>query len=159
MTGIAIANGDIEQFIARWQGLEGGRERSNYALFLIELAEALGVERPAPSDSRRRDYAFERTVTFREPDGTASTGFIDLYKKGCFVLEAKQSRQTSWKSCARPTPRLQGKVGASASPPPLCGRDRVGGIPEHRGLGFPPPLTPPHKGEGNPRTAHGEVLP
>ena len=27
----------------------------------------------------------------------------------------------------------------------------MGGIPEHRGSGFPPPLTPPHKGEGNPR--------
>jgi hypothetical protein len=49
---------------------------------------------PPPSDSHRRDYAFERTVTFREADGTASTGFIDLYKKGCFVLgEALQTRR------------------------------------------------------------------
>jgi len=97
MTAVAVADQAIERFIARWQGLQGGRERANYALFLIELAEALGVERPAPSDSERRDYAFERTVTFREPDGTASTGFIDLYKKGCFVLEAKQSRQKDGK--------------------------------------------------------------
>jgi uncharacterized protein (DUF934 family) len=29
----------------------------------------------------------------------------------------------------------------------------VGGIAEHRRSGFPPPLTPPHKGEGNPRAA------
>ena len=36
-------------------------------------------------------------MTFREPDGTASAGFIDLYKKGCFVLEAKQSRQKDGK--------------------------------------------------------------
>src|SRR5688572_1581741 len=42
---------------------------------------------------------------------------------------------------------------AAASPPPLWGRDRVGGIAEHLRWGFPPPLTPPHKGEGNPRTA------
>jgi len=97
MTAVAVADQAIERFIARWQGLQGGRERANYALFLIELAEALGVERPAPSDSERRDYAFERTVTFRAPDGTASTGFIDLYKKGCFVLEAKQSRQKDGK--------------------------------------------------------------
>ncbi len=97
MTAVALADGNIEQFIARWQGLQGGRERANYALFLIELAEALGVERPAPSDSQRRDYAFERTVTFRAPDGSTSTGFIDLYKKGCFVLEAKQSRQKDGK--------------------------------------------------------------
>jgi hypothetical protein len=78
MTVVAVADKAIEGFIARWQGLQGGRERANYQLFLIELAEALGVERPAPSDSRCRDYAFERTVTFREPDGTASAGFIDL---------------------------------------------------------------------------------
>ena len=41
----------------------------------------------------------------------------------------------------------------------LWGRDRVGGSPEHRRLGYPPPLTPPHVmsktclrhgGEGNP---------
>src|SRR5262245_66005024 len=43
------------------------------------------------------------------------------------------------------------KVGATAPPPPLWGRDRVRGIAEHRGVGFPPPLAPPHKGEGNPR--------
>jgi len=43
-----------------------------------------------------------------------------------------------------------GEPGAAGSPPPLWGRDRVGGIPEHRSEGLPPPLTPPHKGEGNP---------
>ncbi len=45
-----------------------------------------------------------------------------------------------------------GEVGHNldtASPPPLWGRDRVGGNPEPRMSGFPPPLTPPHKGEGN----------
>ncbi len=93
MTGVAVSDTDIEQFIARWQGLEGGRERSNSQMFLRELTQALGLPPPAPGDARNRDYVFERTVTFREPDGTASTGFIDLYKKGCFVLEAKQSRQ------------------------------------------------------------------
>ena len=34
-------------------------------------------------------------------------------------------------------------------PPLLWGRAREGGIPEHLPWGFPPPLTPPHKGEGN----------
>ena len=37
---------------------------------------------------------------------------------------------------------------AGSSPPPLWGRDREGGT--HDGSGIPPPLTPPHKGEGNP---------
>jgi len=44
---------------------------------------------------------------------------------------------------------------ASSSPPPLWGRDREGGIPEHLTSGFPLPLTPPHKGEGNPRSVLG----
>ena len=35
------------------------------------------------------------------------------------------------------------------SPPPSWGRDREGGMAEHLPSGFPPPLTPPHKGEGN----------
>ena len=32
---------------------------------------------------------------------------------------------------------------APASPPPSWGRDREGGIAEHRPSGLPPPLTPP----------------
>jgi pyruvate/2-oxoacid:ferredoxin oxidoreductase alpha subunit/Pyruvate/2-oxoacid:ferredoxin oxidoreductase gamma subunit len=48
---------------------------------------------------------------------------------------------------------------AAASPPPLWGRDRVGGIPERQAPGLPPPLTPAHKGEGNPvATVAGESL-
>src|SRR5262245_64441732 len=39
---------------------------------------------------------------------------------------------------------------ATASPPPSWGRDRVGGHAKSRMSGFPPPLTAPHKGEGNP---------
>ena len=34
-------------------------------------------------------YVFERNVTFHHPDGSTSTGRIDLYKRGCYVLEAK----------------------------------------------------------------------
>src|SRR6185437_12661895 len=38
-------------------------------------------------------YVFERAVRFRHDDGTTSPGRIDLYKKGCFVLEAKPSKK------------------------------------------------------------------
>ena len=94
---VVATDKSIETFIARWQGLQGGRERSNFPLFLVELADALGLERPEPYHAKKRSYAFERPVTFREPDGSTSTGSIDLYKKGCFVLEAKQSRQKDGK--------------------------------------------------------------
>jgi len=36
-----------------------------------------------------------------------------------------------------------------ASPPPSWGRDRMGGMGERSLLGFPPPLAPPRKGEGD----------
>jgi acyl-CoA dehydrogenase len=52
---------------------------------------------------------------------------------------------------------MEGDAQATTSPPPLWGRDRVGGIPEHRRSGVPPPLTPPHKGEGNPVGASFDV--
>src|SRR6185295_6419442 len=47
---------------------------------------------------------------------------------------------------------------AAAAPPPLWGRDRVGGNPKPRISGFPPPLAPPHKGEGNPLVSDPEGL-
>ncbi|MBN9445113.1 MAG: class I SAM-dependent DNA methyltransferase [Bosea sp.] len=85
---------DIEQFIARWTAGAGGQERANYALFLTELCSVIGVSSPDPAgnDTELNAYVFERAVTFREPDGSTARGRIDLYKRGCFVLEAKQSR-------------------------------------------------------------------
>ena len=85
-----------ETFIARWQGQEGGQERANYALFLSELCDVLGVNRPAPAaaTTQENDYVFERVVKRQSEDGANGHGRIDLYKRNCFVLEAKQSRQT-----------------------------------------------------------------
>lgn len=85
---------DIEHFIARWTAGAGGQERANYALFLTEMCSVIGVSSPDPAghDTELNAYVFERAVTFREPDGSTARGRIDLYKRGCFVLEAKQSR-------------------------------------------------------------------
>lgn len=89
----------IDRLIAYWQGQEGGQERANYQLFLIKLCHALGLPEPeaAGPDTERNRYVFERAVTFKEADGSTSTGRIDLYRHGCFVLEAKQSRQQGQK--------------------------------------------------------------
>jgi MmeI, DNA-methyltransferase domain/MmeI, N-terminal domain/MmeI, helicase spacer domain len=75
-----------EAFITRWQGQEGGQERSNYVLDLPH---------PDPAGARheRNDYVFERVVTRHRDEGDA-IGRIDLYRKNSLVLEAKQSR---WK--------------------------------------------------------------
>jgi hypothetical protein len=79
----------IERFLARWDATELA-ERANYARFLDELCDILGVERPDPAAGPLGDYRYERSVTHREADGSTTTRRIDLYKRGCFVLEAKQ---------------------------------------------------------------------
>lgn len=86
---------DVEAFIARWSGREGGQERANYSLFLSELCDILGVARPEPANAstETNDYVFERAVKEPGRDGAASSRRIDLYKRNSFVLEAKQSRQ------------------------------------------------------------------
>jgi hypothetical protein len=86
----------VVDFIARWQGREGGAERANYALFLSELCDVLGVPRPDPAtaDHAHNDYVFERAVMRRDGGERSAHKRIDLYKKNCFILEAKQSR---WK--------------------------------------------------------------
>ena len=78
-------------FISRWAS-SGASERANYALFLAELCDLLDVPRPEPTkpDDADNAYVFERNVTFHHPDGSTSTGRIDLYKRACFILEAKQ---------------------------------------------------------------------
>ncbi len=81
----------VALFIDRWSKAEAA-ERANYGLFLTELCDILEVPRPEPAgpDTAQNAYVFERAVTFQHPGGKSTTGFIDLYKRGSFVLEAKQ---------------------------------------------------------------------
>ncbi|MDK9718061.1 MAG: hypothetical protein OEL57_09170 [Trichlorobacter sp.] len=81
----------ITDFLLRWES-SGAAERANYQLFLSELCDLLTVPRPEPTrpDDRENAYVFERSVTFQHGDGSTSIGRIDLYRRGCFVLEAKQ---------------------------------------------------------------------
>ncbi|HEX6442408.1 MAG TPA: type IIL restriction-modification enzyme MmeI, partial [Stellaceae bacterium] len=82
---------EIDAFIERWQR-SAASERANYALFLVELCDVLGLPHPEPATGQPEQdrYVFERPVQFRNPDGTTSPGFIDLYRDKCFVLETKQ---------------------------------------------------------------------
>ena len=77
--------------MARWKAA-GGSERANYQLFLNELAALLGVAQPELQvrDHRDHAYVYERRVTFRHGDGSESNGYIDCYKRACFVGEAKR---------------------------------------------------------------------
>ena len=85
---------DVDRFIDRWSCGEGGQERANYALFLSELCDVLEVTRPEPASAahEHNDYVFERSVKSQSFGEALKRGRIDLYKRGCFILEAKQTR-------------------------------------------------------------------
>lgn len=91
MIDIASTPANIHNFIERWLS-SGAAERANYQIFLAELCDILDVPRPEPTraDETQNAYVFEKSVTFHHGDGTTSSGRIDLYKRGSFVLEAKQ---------------------------------------------------------------------
>jgi hypothetical protein len=77
----------IQKFLDRWHA-SGAAERANYQLFLSELCDIIEVEHPNPASENPHEnaYVFEKSI----PSTTGTTNFIDLYKRGHFVLEAKQ---------------------------------------------------------------------
>lgn len=82
----------IDAFIQKWAGTEGGAERANAALYTLEMLQALGLPAPDPAGatSLYNDYVFERAVRSTFESGAPKR--IDLYKRGCFLMEHKQSR-------------------------------------------------------------------
>lgn len=84
----------VSEFITRWEA-SGAAERANYQLFLSELCDVLGVPRPEPAkaDPSLNSYVFEHPVLFDDGLGHTTTKFIDLYRRGCFILEAKQGSE------------------------------------------------------------------
>lgn len=81
-------------FIERWAA-SGAAERANKDSFLNELCDLLGVPRPDPTtgDPDRDHYVFERDALLAHEAQTYSVGKIDLYKRKCFILEAKQGSE------------------------------------------------------------------
>ncbi|MBK9274961.1 MAG: class I SAM-dependent DNA methyltransferase [Flavobacteriales bacterium] len=77
----------LQAFLTKWEA-SGAAERANAQLFLAELCDVLGVDRPQPKtpDERANAYVFEKVLV----TASGSSNFIDLYKRGCFVLETKQ---------------------------------------------------------------------
>lgn len=73
------------------QSLPDASERSNYQLFVLELCELLALPKPesARQDARENAYVFERHL--QSPDGLSDSPnrYIDCYRRGAFVLEAK----------------------------------------------------------------------
>lgn len=69
MTNTAVKQ-NIHHFINRWKA-SGASERANYQLFLTELCELVGVEKPRPASDKVHEasYTFERPVEFDDGEG------------------------------------------------------------------------------------------
>ena len=80
----------IEDSISSWKQ-SGGSERANFQTFANELCEVLDLPRPAPATeaARANSYCFENPLTFIHT-GSKTRSFIDLYRAGHFLMEAKQ---------------------------------------------------------------------
>ncbi|KQO07840.1 type IIL restriction-modification enzyme MmeI [Sphingomonas sp. Leaf242] len=81
----------IDAFIAHLRGT-GGSELANTQSFLNGLCALISVDPPhgSRSDDAHNDYVFERRLLQNNGDGSVSFGRIDAYKRGAFILEAKQ---------------------------------------------------------------------
>ena len=81
-----------DAFIQRWQGKDGS-EKANLQIFLNDLCDLLGVEKPQPAhaDNTLNAYVFERRIDLLKVDHRSNRGFIDLYRRDCFVLEGKST--------------------------------------------------------------------
>jgi len=67
---------EVDAFIRRWQGREGGRKRANYVSFLKELVSLLDLPSPDPADAtthEHNDYVFERAVRTHKDHAAGST--------------------------------------------------------------------------------------
>jgi hypothetical protein len=91
VSGMSSSNAAVTPAVAlralreRWAGVPAA-ERANAQTYLRDLCEALGVPAPLPAGS---GYEFELPVKLITRDGTETTGFVDCYKAGHFILEAK----------------------------------------------------------------------
>ena len=91
-----------DELIVRWEGT-GGAELANAQSFIRDLCDVLEVPHPdgARPNEAANNYVFERAVRHEER-GVVSTGRIDCYKRGCFILEAKQGADVAGRKGSDP---------------------------------------------------------
>jgi hypothetical protein len=79
-------------FITKWSGTKGGAERANYVSFFHDLCDMLAIAKPEPAvGGELGSYQFDGLLPGGSNRTPGGNGWADLYKEGCFVLEAKQS--------------------------------------------------------------------
>ncbi len=100
-----------DAFIKTWEKT-GASERANFQPFMIDLISRLDLDAVAgaTADKKGDDYAFERPVKNRI---SGQANFIDLYRRGCFVMEGKQGSD----KIAKPKNTLQYELMTGQSVP------------------------------------------
>jgi len=92
-------------------GKSSGAERANKDAFLVELCDALSVERPTPTtgDPERDTFVFEKDVDISHDYGEVDNWKIDLYQQ-VFLLEARlgSERFSEKLGTARRVARIRG---------------------------------------------------
>lgn len=111
---------DVEAFIARWNAATIS-ERSHYQTFISQLCGVIGVSGPDQETVGDLHYCFERPVRFRLEDGSSKPGSIDCYRRGSFVLEAKQSGKRGAGGDLDPLPHLARLAGRGRKRTQPCG--------------------------------------
>ena len=88
---------ELAAFVTRYADSVG--ERANKDSYLKDLCTVLGLPHPEPStgDGERDTYVFEKDAKLSREGASATTKKVDLYKAGCFILEAKQGSNESAK--------------------------------------------------------------
>lgn len=80
---------DVEAFLTHWSGATVS-ERAISRQFLCKLLDV-----PQPGNQRNGSHTFEFHVSEAQHDGDPKEGRIDLYKRGCFVLESKKFQEAA----------------------------------------------------------------
>ena len=86
-----VQQDEFRTFIDRAKA-SGGSEIANCQPFAERLCRHLALPEPdvAGEQNQLNDFVYERRIEFKHPDGSRTPGGIDLYKRGRFILEAKQ---------------------------------------------------------------------
>lgn len=108
----------VHRALAWWRGWRRARQLRDVpgGIDLLDLPSP----DPAGATHAHNDYVFERAVRRNGADGQESLGRIDLYRRGCFVLEAKQSR---WKDQSKEVALPKGIAStAGSADPEILGR-------------------------------------
>ena len=79
-----------DRFIAKWRD-QARTERSASQEHFLDLCELLEVPKPADVDPKGKTFTFEKTTGRLGKD---SKGFVDVWKKDCFIWEYKGDRKS-----------------------------------------------------------------